>query len=125
MHGLIELGESVTWQARHFGVTWTLTSRVIAFERPHHFSDEQLAGPFRSFRHDHLFREVASATLMVDEWTHVPPFGLLGRVIDVLALTPWMERLLRARASAIAVEAEQRSVPQIQHPYARARARGC
>lgn len=31
--GLIELGETVTWRARHFGVMQTLTSKVTGFER--------------------------------------------------------------------------------------------
>ena len=35
--GLIEMGEEVTWRARHFGVWQELTSRITAFDRPHHF----------------------------------------------------------------------------------------
>ena len=30
MTGAIELGETVTWRARHFGYWWTLTSRITA-----------------------------------------------------------------------------------------------
>src|SRR5262249_39558045 len=37
--GLLELGETVTWRARHFGVTQHLTTRITAFDRPHHFQD--------------------------------------------------------------------------------------
>jgi hypothetical protein len=32
--GLIELGEEVTWRARHFGVMQHFTSKITAFERP-------------------------------------------------------------------------------------------
>src|SRR5690349_17359336 len=53
--GLIGPGETVTWRARHFGVSWTMTSRITAFEEPHRFTDEQVSGPFRTFRHVHLF----------------------------------------------------------------------
>src|SRR5882724_11391625 len=49
--GLIELGESVTWEARHFGVVLRMTNAITAFDRPHHFRDEMTAGPFRSFVH--------------------------------------------------------------------------
>lgn len=41
--GLIELGEKVTWQARHFGITQRLTSKITAFDRPHHFRDTTAA----------------------------------------------------------------------------------
>src|SRR5262245_9449050 len=53
--GLIGPGESVTWQARHFGVWQRLTSRITAFDRPHHFRDSMVQGAFARFDHDHHF----------------------------------------------------------------------
>jgi hypothetical protein len=38
--GLIEWGQQVTWQARHFGVTFRMTSRIIEMDRPVRFVDE-------------------------------------------------------------------------------------
>ena len=38
--GLIGPGQSVTWQARHFGVVQYLTSKITEYERPHRFVDE-------------------------------------------------------------------------------------
>jgi hypothetical protein len=32
--GLIGLGETVTWRARHFGIPFTMTSKVTEWERP-------------------------------------------------------------------------------------------
>src|SRR5437016_5526911 len=32
--GLIGLGQTVTWEARHFGITQRLTSQIVAFDRP-------------------------------------------------------------------------------------------
>ena len=55
--GEIGLGEEVTWRARHFGVRWTMTSRVVELERPHRFVDQQVRGPFGSFRHVHEFEQ--------------------------------------------------------------------
>ncbi|MER6951194.1 hypothetical protein ABT294_44990 [Nonomuraea sp. NPDC000554] len=43
--GGLKLDESVTWQARHFGVRWRMTSTISAYDRPGHFVDEQVAGP--------------------------------------------------------------------------------
>src|SRR5205085_2742312 len=53
--GLIELGESVTWEARHLGVRQRFTARVTALARPVYFRDEMTAGAFRTFAHDHRF----------------------------------------------------------------------
>ena len=44
MSGLIELGESVTWRAKHFGFFQELTSRITAFDKPHSFTDEMVKG---------------------------------------------------------------------------------
>src|SRR6188768_3416639 len=64
--GQIELGEFVTWRARHFGRTWTMTSVITEWDRPRRFVDEQHKGPFKSFRHEHLFTPVQHGTQMID-----------------------------------------------------------
>ena len=56
--------------------------------------DEQVRGPFRSFRHEHQFESIAGATVMTDQWEHVAPFGPLGRLVDRLVLERHMRGLL-------------------------------
>ncbi|MDQ2948955.1 MAG: SRPBCC family protein, partial [Acidobacteriota bacterium] len=80
--GLISLGEQVTWEARHFGIRQKLTSRVTIFDRPHHFRDSQVSGPFHHFDHDHFFRFESGVTVMQDLFNYQSPFGLFGRVAD-------------------------------------------
>jgi ligand-binding SRPBCC domain-containing protein len=53
--GLLDLGDSVTWQARHFGLPFRMTSAVTDFDRPYRFVDEQTRGPFASWWHEHCF----------------------------------------------------------------------
>jgi ligand-binding SRPBCC domain-containing protein len=64
--GLIGAGEEVSWEARHFGVRWRMTARVTSYEPPHRFVDEMVRGPFRSFRHEHLFEPAGAGTRMTD-----------------------------------------------------------
>lgn len=104
--GRIGPGETVTWQARHFGRTWSLTSQITAFEPPEMFVDQQVSGPFRSFRHEHRFRSVDGGTLMTDDWLHIAPFGVLGRLADRLLLDRYMRGLLQTRNAAVRREAE-------------------
>jgi ligand-binding SRPBCC domain-containing protein len=104
--GLIGLGETVTWRARHFGLWWTMTSRITAVERPTRFADEQLAGPFRSFRHVHTFRPIDGGTLMTDAWTHEAPFGPIGWLADRAFLARHMRGLLKTRNATLKREAE-------------------
>lgn len=95
--GLIEMGESVTWEATHFGRRQRLTSKITAFDRPHYFRDSMVEGAFRSFDHDHYFAGEDGGTLMRDRFDFVSPFGLLGRVADFLVLERYMRRLLERR----------------------------
>ena len=43
--GLIGLGESVTWEARHLGIRQRFTAEVTAFDRPRYFRDVMTPGP--------------------------------------------------------------------------------
>jgi ligand-binding SRPBCC domain-containing protein len=104
--GLIGLGETVTWTARHLGRPWSLTSQIVAFDPPRLFVDEQVSGPFRSFRHEHRFESIAGGTLMVDDWEHSTPLGPIGWLIDRLALDRYMRELLELRNTELKREAE-------------------
>ncbi len=105
--GLIEQGEEVEWRARHQGWTGRLRSRITAFERPHHFTDIQVHGPFTSFEHRHSFAPVQGGTRMVDEWEHRAPLGWLGLLADYLFLKRHMRRILEMRHAALKLEAER------------------
>ena len=104
--GLIGLGESVTWDARHLGVRQQFTAEVTAFESPSYFRDEMTRGAFRSFTHDHRFEDHGGVTLMTDEVVFRSPLGPLGWLVDALFLTGYMRRLLEIRCEAIKREAE-------------------
>jgi ligand-binding SRPBCC domain-containing protein len=107
--GAIGLGETVTWRARHFGLWWTLTSRITVVDRPTRFADEQASGPFARFEHTHTFESTAGGTRMTDDWEHTAPFGPLGWLADRLFLTRHMRRLLETRNAALKAEAERPS----------------
>jgi ligand-binding SRPBCC domain-containing protein len=95
--GLISLGEEVTWRAWHFGLPLRMTSRITAMDTPDYFVDEQVKGPFRSFRHVHEFTNDEAATLMVDRIEFTAPFGPLGRLAEKLFLARYLRNLIESR----------------------------
>src|SRR4051794_12470705 len=105
--GLIGLGESVTWEARHLGVRQRLTVQVTVFERPAYFRDVMTAGAFRSFAHDHRFEARDGGTIMIDDVNFRSPLGPLGRLVDCVFMTRYLRRLLESRGKAIKREAER------------------
>src|SRR5688572_15000921 len=96
--GLLNLGDEVTWRARHFGVTQDLTSRIVAFNPPYHFRDEMVRGAFNRVGHDHYFEPVPGGTRMVDVFDFTAPLGLLGWLADRLILKAYLTRFLEDRA---------------------------
>lgn len=88
--GRMKLGEHVTWSARHFGVRWRMTSRIVEYQRPHTFVDEMERGPFGHWRHQHIFEKTAYGTRMTDHVAFASPFGPLGRLVDALVLQRYM-----------------------------------
>jgi ligand-binding SRPBCC domain-containing protein len=106
--GRLELGELITWEARHLGVRQRLTVQVTAAEPPWHFRDEMRQGAFRAMSHDHYFEPLQSgrATLMRDVFAFSSPGGVVGRCFDWLFLQGYMTRFLRARNAALKQQAE-------------------
>ena len=104
--GLIGLGESVTWEARHLGVRQRFTAVVTAFDRPFYFRDEMTAGAFRSFTHDHRFAEQSGRTVMTDVVEFRSPLGPVGWLVDRLFMADYLRRLLGGRCEAIKRRAE-------------------
>lgn len=95
--GVMGLGDTVTWRARHFGVPFRMTSRISAHDAPGRFVDEQVAGPFRRWWHEHRFEPVPGGTRMTDTVEYASPVGPLGRLVERLILTRHLTRLLRTR----------------------------
>ncbi|WP_316821028.1 SRPBCC family protein [Pedobacter gandavensis] len=108
LSGLMELDESVTWEACHFGVIQQLSSKITALRQPDYFVDEMQKGIFFSFKHEHIFKSQLSGTIMIDVFNYVAPLGILGRLADRLFLYAYMKNLLIKRNEVIRLHAEQK-----------------
>ena len=106
--GLINLGESVTFEARHFGVLQRFTSRVIEFDRPNYFVDEMTRGAFKSMKHRHEFKVLGTQTLMTDTLIWVSPFGIAGVLFDKILLEKHMRNFMIERNGKLKSAAERK-----------------
>jgi ligand-binding SRPBCC domain-containing protein len=99
--GTLQLGDEVTWEARHFGVKLQLSTAITAYDRPRMFRDEMTHGPLRSMAHTHTFEARGDGTLMRDVFEFRSPAALL--------LRPYFRRLLVRRNAAIRYSAIART----------------
>lgn len=103
-HGEMQLGDIVTWRARHLGRWWTMTSVITEADPPNRFVDEQHDGPFEKFWHEHTFRPLGDdSTEMHDHISFTAPLGPLGRLAELLVLRWYLPRLIDIRNRALAI----------------------
>jgi len=105
--GIIDLGQRVTWRAKHFGVWQQLTSEITAMDRPSFFQDTMIRGPFRFMQHDHVFGNLSpDATEMRDVFRFAAPLPVFGRLAELAVLRGYMRALLLERNAVVKEIAE-------------------
>ena len=109
LSGLLELGDTVTFEGRHLGVKQRLTARITAFDPPNSFVDEQVSGAFSWLRHIHEFELSATGTLMRDTVEWKSPLGVLGRIADMVAVRPHLRSFITRKQVALKALAESQN----------------
>ncbi|UZR97860.1 SRPBCC family protein [Chondrinema litorale] len=104
--GLLELGETVTWRAKHLGIYQQLTVKMTSLEKPQFFVDEMQKGAFQSMKHLHKFDSQGDTTIMYDEFNFESPFGVIGKLFNRLYLENYMKSFLEIRNQSIKQIAE-------------------
>jgi hypothetical protein len=105
--GLIDLGQQVTWRAKHFGFWHSLTSETTAMEVPTYFQVTMVTGIFRSMQADHRLRTLPSGvTELKDIFSIAAPLPILGPIAEGLFLRRYMVALNRERNAVIKQLAE-------------------
>ena len=95
--GLIQLGETVTWQAKHLFKTRLLRVQITAMRPYESFTDEMKQGDFKSMVHHHYFKPIDNGTIMIDDFNFESPYGFIGKLVNRFFLTAYMRRLLEQR----------------------------
>ena len=108
LEGLLELGDTVTFEGKHFGLRQRFTAKIAEVERPRYFVDEMVSGAFKSMRHAHEFQPRDGGTLMRDLLEWQAPLGILGRIADRLFLERHMQWFVRTKQLRLKAIIERR-----------------
>lgn len=79
------------------GVPLKWVTRIEQVEAPFRFTDSQLKGPYRSWRHVHTFEEVPGGVRMKDRVEYELPLGMLGRLLHAPVVEPRLNRIFDYR----------------------------
>jgi ligand-binding SRPBCC domain-containing protein len=108
--GLLELGDAITFEARHLGLRRRLSAVVTSYDRPRFFQDRMTRGAFRFLEHNHHFyRNADGGTHLVDKLRFEVPYGPLGWLIGRYVVGPHLRRFLLRRAQWLKAEAETKA----------------
>ncbi|MBV8543393.1 MAG: SRPBCC family protein [Acidobacteria bacterium] len=75
----------------------TFESLHTGYDPPHSFEDQQVRGPFRSWRHRHIVEPHAEGATLIDDIEYTPPFGILGRAADGIVIKPRLRKVFAFR----------------------------
>ena len=65
------------------------------------FIDEQRMGPYKMWHHQHLFEEKQGGVIMTDIVTYIPPYGLLGDIVNWLIIKRQLSSIFAYRFDAM------------------------
>lgn len=104
--GLINLNETVTWQAKLLFKQRVMEVRITEMKPFENFTDEMVKGDFKSMKHEHHFKEIENGTIMIDLFSFKTPYGWWGKVANFIFLKQYLQKLLETRNAAIKLYAE-------------------
>ncbi|GGZ90565.1 SRPBCC family protein [Algibacter mikhailovii] len=112
--GYLHKGDWVSWEAIHFGFVQHITSKITDYNRPCYLLDEMVSGPLKSYRYEHVFKEEGPVTVMTCKFYFESPYGIIGKLANVLILKKYIKRLLLTRAEDLKKYAEKKTANKLK-----------
>jgi len=63
--------------------------------------DEQRVGPYRIWHHQHHIQKIDEGVLMTDIVDYLPPFGLIGRMVNALVIEKQLAGIFNFRTQKL------------------------
>ncbi len=81
--GQIEMGvgAEIDYRLKVHGIPLRWRTRIVAWEPPYYFADQQLKGPYQLWLHEHRFQPLDNGTLCSDRVRYAVPGGPLAPLV--------------------------------------------
>ena len=75
----MQLNDEIDYEVKPIlGIPLKWKTKISLVEKPYRFSDNQIKGPYKFWKHLHEFEEVEGGVMMKDTINYIIPFGWLG-----------------------------------------------
>jgi ligand-binding SRPBCC domain-containing protein len=95
-------GTLIEYRLRLHGLRVDWLTRIEIWEPGRRFVDTQVRGPYRIWRHTHLFEDHPEGTLVRDRVSYEIPLGPLGALARLLFVRRDLDRIFDYRRLAVA-----------------------
>lgn len=99
--GQVQQGTVIDYRIKLGPIPLRWRTVIERWEHGVRFVDAQHRGPYRAWWHEHRFEARGDQTLMTDRVHYAPPFGLLGRLVNRVAIASTLKSIFDYRAGAI------------------------
>jgi hypothetical protein len=102
--GNIEMrkGALIDYTIRWMGLPMKWRTLIADYQPPRYFVDEQLRGPYRYWKHRHVFTESGGLSIITDRVEYALPLGIMGRMAHALVVERQLKGIFAYRQRAIA-----------------------
>lgn len=90
-------GTLIDYQIRLLAVPFKWQTKITLWEPPFRFQDVQLKGPYKKWKHTHLFEAVDGGTQMTDEVVYQIPFAPLSPILHTMFIKGQIESIFAYR----------------------------
>lgn len=96
-------GALIEHEIRMLGIPMRWRTRILDFQPPSYFVDNQEAGPYALWHHTHRFEAIdALRTRVIDEVRYRMPLGVLGAIAHALFNRALLQRIFAFRQAELA-----------------------
>jgi len=79
------------------GISVTWVTEITQVKEKQFFIDEQRIGPYAFWHHQHFIEPDGDGVIMTDIVTYSPPFGILGRIANLLFIRSRLKEIFDFR----------------------------
>ncbi len=94
-------GTKIEYRIRWLGIPQRWRTLITEFEPCRRFVDVQTKGPYRFWRHEHIFEDRGGRTLMRDRVEYELPFSVLGRLVHGLLVSRQLRAIFDYRSARV------------------------
>jgi ligand-binding SRPBCC domain-containing protein len=85
-----------------FNIPMTWVTEITQVNEPFYFVDDQRAGPYAIWHHEHHFEKVENGILMTDKLFYKVPLGIFGNLLDRVFIHKQVEGIFKYRGKFLA-----------------------